>query len=114
MGCLERSLAQNPQILRKTAEGQVAMFCAAHQQMQIMFPRTTDRPVHLDGFASDPGSRAGRLRLCESCRVEIGNAVVDRSDRKSVVSGKSVSGRVDLGGRRIIKTKKHRKNKKNR
>src|SRR3546814_13271242 len=25
-------------------------------------------------------------------------------DRKSVVSGKSVSGRVDLGGRRIIKT----------
>src|SRR3546814_14979506 len=29
-----------------------------------------------------------------------------RQDRKSVVSGKSVSVRVDLGGRRIIKTKK--------
>src|SRR3546814_12122175 len=29
-----------------------------------------------------------------------------RSDRKSVVEGKSVSGRVDLGGRRIIKKKK--------
>src|SRR3546814_14705260 len=29
-------------------------------------------------------------------------------DRKSVVSGKSVSVRVDLGGRRIIKTKKHK------
>src|SRR3546814_19214882 len=28
-------------------------------------------------------------------------------DRKSVVEGKSVSVRVDLGGRRIIKTKKH-------
>src|SRR3546814_17493418 len=28
-------------------------------------------------------------------------------DRKSVVSGKSVSVRVDLGGRRIIKNKKH-------
>src|SRR3546814_17827192 len=28
-------------------------------------------------------------------------------DRKSVVSGKSVSVRVDLGGRRIIKTKTH-------
>src|SRR3546814_18363508 len=28
------------------------------------------------------------------------------ADRKSVVSGKSVSVRVDLGGRRIIKTKK--------
>src|SRR3546814_14729625 len=30
-------------------------------------------------------------------------------DRKSVVSGKSVSVRVDLGGRRIIKTKKKKK-----
>src|SRR3546814_13097029 len=30
----------------------------------------------------------------------------DRADRKSVVSGKSVSVRVDLGGRRIIKKKK--------
>src|SRR3546814_12568599 len=29
-----------------------------------------------------------------------------RQDRKSVVSGKSVSVRVDLGGRRIIKNKK--------
>src|SRR3546814_14094670 len=28
-------------------------------------------------------------------------------DRKSVVEGKSVSGRVDLGGRRIIKTKRN-------
>src|SRR3546814_18404578 len=31
---------------------------------------------------------------------------VQTSDRKSVVSGKSVSVRVDLGGRRIIKKKK--------
>src|SRR3546814_15045882 len=30
----------------------------------------------------------------------------DDRDRKSVVEGKSVSGRVDLGGRRIIKKKK--------
>src|SRR3546814_20246647 len=32
-------------------------------------------------------------------------------DRKSVVSGKSVSVRVDLGGRRIIKQKKHKQKK---
>src|SRR3546814_13908529 len=32
--------------------------------------------------------------------------VVKETDRKSVVSGKSVSVRVDLGGRRIIKKKK--------
>src|SRR3546814_15508142 len=31
-------------------------------------------------------------------------------DRKRVVSGKSVSVRVDLGGRRILKKKKHIKN----
>src|SRR3546814_14683874 len=31
------------------------------------------------------------------------------ADRKSVVSGKSVSVRVDLGGRRIIKKKKQKK-----
>src|SRR3546814_17730755 len=31
--------------------------------------------------------------------------VADEGDRKSVVSGKSVSVRVDLGGRRIIKKK---------
>src|SRR3546814_15759952 len=31
------------------------------------------------------------------------------ADRKSVVEGKSVSVRVDLGGRRIIKNKKYRK-----
>src|SRR3546814_20888236 len=31
----------------------------------------------------------------------------EQQDRKSVVEGKSVSVRVDLGGRRIIKKKKH-------
>src|SRR3546814_16979619 len=40
-------------------------------------------------------------------------AEVSRSliDRQSVVSGKSVSVRVDLGGRRVIRKKKHVKNK---
>src|SRR3546814_19677451 len=33
----------------------------------------------------------------------------NRDDRKSVVEGRSVSGRVDLGGRRSIKKKKERK-----
>src|SRR3546814_12272855 len=32
-------------------------------------------------------------------------------DRKSVVTGKSVSVRVDLGGRRIMRTKKQKKHK---
>src|SRR3546814_12605142 len=33
------------------------------------------------------------------------NVILDGEDRKSVVQGQSVSVRVDLGGRRIIKTK---------
>src|SRR3546814_17214632 len=36
----------------------------------------------------------------------LANHGIDRIDRKSVVEGKSVSVRVDLGGRRIIKKKK--------
>src|SRR3546814_18319996 len=37
------------------------------------------------------------------------HVVLPAGDRKSVVSGKSVSVRVDLGGRRIIQQKSHRK-----
>src|SRR3546814_14611057 len=36
-----------------------------------------------------------------------GGSPASRLDRKSVVSGKSVSVRVDLGGRRILKKKKN-------
>src|SRR3546814_20314653 len=36
-----------------------------------------------------------------------GPDALEREDRKSVVKGKSVSVRVDLGGRRIIKKKKN-------
>src|SRR3546814_11033771 len=42
------------------------------------------------------------LRIREHCR----NAVAVAEDRKSVVEGQSVSVRVYLGGRRIIKKKK--------
>src|SRR3546814_13292512 len=46
--------------------------------------------------------RAEQARQDACVMLEIG---VDHGDRKSVVSGKSVSVRVDLGGRRIIKKK---------
>src|SRR3546814_18384781 len=39
-------------------------------------------------------------------RLIFGDEFLDRGDRKSVVSGKSVSVGLDLGGRRIIKKKK--------
>src|SRR3546814_13232258 len=50
------------------------------------------------------GARRGRRRRA---RRDDGPGL--RKDRKSVVEGKSVSVRVDLGGRRIIKKKKHTK-----
>src|SRR3546814_13240801 len=53
-------------------------------------------------------AQAGRTKLA-SLVAAAGAAPLDRRsflDRKSVVSGKSVSVRVELGGRRIIKKKK--------
>src|SRR3546814_16937609 len=52
------------------------------------------------------GERGDIIRTMQRAYTERGTA-----DRKSVVEGKSVSVRVDLGGRRIINKKKH--NKKN-
>src|SRR3546814_12219822 len=50
-------------------------------------------------------------RLLDMRRERVGEddyARGKRSDRKSVVRGESVSVRVDLGGRRILKKKQHR------
>src|SRR3546814_15190119 len=43
-------------------------------------------------------------------KAELTSNVANRTDRKRVVKGKSVSVRVDLGGRRIIKIKKQKIN----
>src|SRR3546814_10967163 len=48
-------------------------------------------------FQTDPGGRAGHDREWAISH--------EKSDRKSVVKGKSVSVRVDIGGRLIIKKK---------
>src|SRR3546814_15403956 len=58
-------------------------------------------------------SRGGCLRLCRPfCVLAMGlDRHPGREDRKSVVQGKSVSVRVDLGGSSIIKKKKHKLNK---
>src|SRR3546814_16677113 len=56
---------------------------------------TNITPDHLDRYQSFEAYAESKARLL---------------DRKSVVSGKSVSVRVDLGGRRIIRKKKKKKN----
>src|SRR3546814_20558225 len=70
----------------------------------------TETTVSAATIQAAPGSdgRCGRRRAyagtarTQSRRGDAG----ERPDRKSVVKGKSVSVRVDLGGRRIIKKKK--------
>src|SRR3546814_10965196 len=78
-------------------------------------PRPRRRP---DGAAQH---RELRRRAQASCRPVRGTAATARrairgvraraGDRKGVVEGKSVSVRVDLGGRRNIKKKKSKKEK---
>src|SRR3546814_15022878 len=56
---------------------------------------------------AEGGAHAGKRRLQPALQVaEHLPEVAALEDRKSVVQGKSVSVRVDLGGRRIIKKKK--------
>src|SRR3546814_18347963 len=64
--------------------------------------QTLDGHHHLAG---DLGLFEGELRAALVEHAE------QQADRKSVVEGKSVSVRVDLGGRRIIKKKKHKNEK---
>src|SRR3546814_11545812 len=73
-----------------------------------------------EGQAPHPADRAGVDQVLgpelvgELAEVELGHhdpriAAEHLADRKSVVQGKSVSVRVDLGGRRIITKKKKQK-----
>src|SRR3546814_19720697 len=61
--------------------------------------------AHGAGPAGGGGSEAAR-RAGGRARLEMAVHLSRTGDRKSVVEGKSVSVRVDLGGRRIIKKKK--------
>src|SRR3546814_18447237 len=65
--------------------------------------QTCALPIFRDGQPQEPGrARSLRIRTAHG-----GHSRNPRIDRKSVVSGKSVSVSVDLGGRRVIKKKNH-------
>src|SRR3546814_16368249 len=69
--------------------------------------RSVAQPIQLDSSGSRALARDGRIDLWNAgSRTVVGtNRPTQSTDRKSVVSGKSVSVRVDLGGRRIIQKK---------
>src|SRR3546814_12533565 len=78
-------------------------------------PKSWSAGISLDGSCPQNGMRCGRREFPEwkmSRRtlreLSSSDAPGQRKDRKSGVWGKSVSVRVDLGGRRIIKKKKRR------
>src|SRR3546814_17767378 len=79
-------------------------------------PRTARRARdHPHAHDRDDGGLLARGRASADqllCVQLYGPDRLSRLDRKSVVSGKSVSVRVDLGGRRIIKKKTIRKSNK--
>src|SRR3546814_13377885 len=59
-----------------------------------------------DTMEATAGKKTLQNILQDDCE-RYGGVSTRRGDRKSVVEGKSVSVRVDLGGRRIIKKKKN-------
>src|SRR3546814_20537535 len=75
--------------------------CQQRQQQALAVPRPV--PVLIEA-ADDHAHR----RLFDA-GAAVGDHDIARLDRKSVVSGKGVSVRVDLGGRRTIKKKKKTK-----
>src|SRR3546814_20616906 len=64
-----------------------------------------DGPLHRRTDREDDARREGRATQPPHQRLGIDRPDDARRDRKSVVEGKSVSVRVDLGGRRSIKKK---------
>src|SRR3546814_20494041 len=66
--------------------------------------------MDVGGTTCDIGVLAKGFPRESTLSIDIGGVRTNFRDRKSVVSGKSVSVRVDLGGRRIITKKKNRKN----
>src|SRR3546814_13259227 len=75
-------------------------------------PVVRDYAAQDDGMTPDHAEPPRPVRMLPASieRFADGEGEGSFQDRKSVVEGKSVSVRVDLGGRRILKKKKNTKN----
>src|SRR3546814_12066104 len=90
-----------------TKPASMMMRVATQMRARSTFTNRTRSVTFSISFGADSSIVA--MSVSPSCST----GVADRADgdRKSVVWGKSVSVRVDLGGRRIIKKKTHNKTK---
>src|SRR3546814_12584533 len=99
------------------------------EEQKACFAAVTEngaRVMHLGGYGLKAGCHADmvilqardvldalRLKPARLCVIRRGQVIAETppvQDRTSVVSGTSVSVRVDLGGRRLLKKKIHQQN----
>src|SRR3546814_15015355 len=76
-----------------------------NQQLHARYPYLSNDPIPTERITSSDYFEEEREAIFARSWLQV--AMTSDLDRKSVVSGKSVSVRVDLGGRRIIKQNKH-------
>src|SRR3546814_14134854 len=82
---------------------------AVYENDEVDYLLGDDQRIYHKPTMGDPGQVVGAYSI-----VKLKDGTISRDfmpDRKSVVSGKSVSVRVDLGGRRIIKKTTRHKNR---
>src|SRR3546814_20730962 len=95
--------------------GYVEAFLDRHRYAEQRLVRSGRRAVHRPGGFERAFEVADHHRI--DMRIETfdpRDGILHRLDRKSVVEGKSVSVRVELGGRRIIKKNNSLRNHVNR
>src|SRR3546814_18217968 len=116
-----------PEVKRAILASWASDRVAVVNQPSLRKPPGFDKPVRLDDVLAamrtldQKGRSGGQATQCAKapgrCRERDGRTIQIRlpfaEDRKSVVSGKRVSVRVDLGGRIIINTKERYTNKHN-
>src|SRR3546814_17429017 len=93
---------------QRDVEGQVALRLL--DELVIRLERRKILPSHdIENIVAELSAQADRMEPSEQKDVirTAKRRALGWLDRKSVVSGKSVSGRVELGGRRLIKKKNH-------
>src|SRR3546814_12802262 len=88
-------------IFERKPLGEVAAEFNRYNQVQLVVAPSATGLIVDGSFRAT--NVAGFLRLLKQ---RIGLESVPDGDRKRAVSGKTASGRVDIGGRRIIKNKK--------
>src|SRR3546814_16183839 len=105
---LERFLPYRLSVITNRISGALSRHYAARFGISIPEWRVIANLGRYPGLSANQVAERSAMDKVTVSRAVAG---LERKDRKSVVSGKSGSVRVDLGGHRIIKKKKKHRNK---